>query len=154
MPRRIIPPIERFYGFVNPEGPQSALVADRCWVWTGKSWDANGYALFGIKAGHTVRAARWIYEQEVGPIPPGLTIHHRCEIRACVRSSHLEPLSQRDNNLASDTLARRNSLKTHCPQEHEYTPENTRHTKQGRRVCITCDRARMLRYYHRKKLVR
>lgn len=34
-----------------------------------------------------------------------------------------------------------NREKTHCPHGHEYTPENTKHQKTGRR-CRTCDLAR------------
>lgn len=35
-------------------------------------------------------AHRVIYEQEVGPIPPGYTIDHLCEFKACVEPTHLE----------------------------------------------------------------
>lgn len=31
-------------------------------------------------------------------------------------------------------------LRTHCPQNHEYTSENTRIDNRGRRVCRTCSR--------------
>jgi DNA adenine methylase len=33
-------------------------------------------------------------------------------------------------------------LKTHCKNNHEFTPENTRYTKTGYRVCRACVRAR------------
>jgi hypothetical protein len=29
---------------------------------------------------------------------------------------------------------------THCPKNHEYTPENTRILKSGSRACLTCER--------------
>jgi hypothetical protein len=35
---------------------------------------------------------------------------------------------------------------THCPADHEYTPENTKVDKQGRRHCRKCQRARRLAY--------
>lgn len=35
-----------------------------------------------------------------------------------------------------------NSGKTHCPQDHEYTPENTYTDKRGYRYCIKCMRER------------
>lgn len=35
-------------------------------------------------------------------------------------------------------MGRMNAAKTHCPQSHEYTPENTRHSKSGRK-CRACD---------------
>lgn len=31
-----------------------------------------------------------------------------------------------------------NAAKTHCPQGHEYSPENTRLSPEGWRVCIAC----------------
>lgn len=34
-------------------------------------------------------------------------------------------------------------MKTHCPQKHEYTPENTYTDKNGYRHCKTCRRSRM-----------
>lgn len=49
----------------------------------------------------------------------------------------------------------RNVVKTHCPQGHEYTPENTRHYvyKNGRknRFCRACNIAAVKRNRDRKK---
>jgi len=42
-----------------------------------------------------------------------------------------------------------NAQKTHCPQGHEYTPENTM-TFNGMRSCRQCMNERSGRY-HRKK---
>lgn len=44
-----------------------------------------------------------------------------------------------------------NAAKTHCPKNHPYTEENTRFTKTGARVCITCQREKSLDWYHRNK---
>lgn len=41
-----------------------------------------------------------------------------------------------------------NTAKTHCPENHEYTPENTLVNKAGGRVCLTCKRERGLEWYH------
>lgn len=35
-------------------------------------------------------------------------------------------------------------MKTHCPQNHEYTPDNTYTDKNGYRHCRTCRRERMV----------
>ena len=35
-----------------------------------------------------------------------------------------------------------NAVKTHCPKDHELTPENTYTTPKGKRECRTCKRAR------------
>jgi hypothetical protein len=36
--------------------------------------------------------------------------------------------------------------KTHCPQGHEYTENNTRTSGAGGRMCITCLRERKRKY--------
>lgn len=38
-----------------------------------------------------------------------------------------------------------NSYKTHCANGHEFTPENTRRSKRGHRVCRACVRSSHLR---------
>lgn len=41
------------------------------------------------------------------------------------------------------------SQRTHCPQGHEYTPENTRLNTNGARVCLACRRAQGMAAYYR-----
>lgn len=44
-----------------------------------------------------------------------------------------------------------NAIKTRCPQDHEYTDENTYHPPSGGRVCRKCLAERMKRYNSNKK---
>lgn len=86
------PEAERFWSRV------SRGAVDACWLWTG-SIDPGGYGrhyLFGFRAGH-VKAHRFAYELEVGPIPDGLTIDHLCRNRVCVNPSHMEPVTLAEN---------------------------------------------------------
>ena len=46
---------------------------------------------------------------------------------------------------------RPNALKTHCPNGHEYTPENLSRSRADR-VCRLCINARSLATYYRKKV--
>ena len=39
-----------------------------------------------------------------------------------------------------------NAAKTHCPQRHRYTPENTLHLSNGRRRCRTCNAEQSRKY--------
>lgn len=132
--------------------PRGATVAERfwakvvgrglggCWLWTG-ALNSSGYGHFKV-GGRTVVAHRWAYEQEVGPIPDGLTIDHLCRVRACVKVEHLEVVTNQLNTLRGIGLAARNARKTHCLRGHEFTAKNTYIRPVGKRVCRACDRQR------------
>lgn len=120
-----------------PRGPSraSGSVLDRvlpfllksptgCDVWT-KSLSRGGYGQVQIPGVGVRRVHRIVYEELVGPIPEGLQLDHLCRNRACANPSHLEPVTQRENGRRGFGWSGRNARKTHCPQGHEYTPENT-----------------------------
>lgn len=67
----------------------------RCWEWQGGK-DQNGYGHFSVE-GRAIPAHRFAYESRVGPIPRGLVIDHTCRNPSCVRPSHLEPVTPREN---------------------------------------------------------
>lgn len=123
---------------------------DECWPWLGPVNEVNGYGYFRVGPEATpVSAHRYAYELMVGPIPEGLVIDHvrgnGCTRRDCVNwVSHLEAVTQRENVLRGDAPPAVNARKTHCPQGHEYTPENTKVRRQGWRECKTCIRDRRL----------
>lgn len=136
-----------------------------CWLWRGHA-DQDGYGSFGKRS---ERAHRVAYELMARPIPDGLRIDHlchnadescpggtACRHRLCVNPTHLEPVTQRENLLRSRlTGPHRNAAKTHCPQGHEYSPENTysKTTTKGyqRRECRTCRRERLGSATHREE---
>lgn len=134
MPKKSIPPSERFWQFVLPE-PNSG-----CWLWMA-AWDKHGYGLFTGYPKRLWRAHRFAYELIVGPIPTGLTIDHLCRVKCCVNPAHMEPVTASVNVKRADPGAHGRS-KTHCPRGHEYTAENTyiQMTKQGKstRSCQQC----------------
>lgn len=88
-----------------------------------------------------VKGHRLVYEQERGPIPPGMTIDHLCRRRNCQRIEHLEVVTRKENTARGEGPSAQHSRKTHCPKGHPYNSENTRVYK-GRRYCIACDKAR------------
>lgn len=71
-------------------GPMWIEDENGCWIWQ-HGVGRQGYG--SLRDGKTVRAHRWVYEREVGPIPEGHDLHHRCEVRLCVNPAHLEPLT-------------------------------------------------------------
>jgi hypothetical protein len=119
---------------------RSNVVVDAggCWIWQLACID-KGYGRITVRK-RIYSAHRFSYTTFVGPIPEGLTIDHLCGVRPCVNPDHLEPVSQRVNNLRSPhTLNSQNARKTHCPQGHPYDAANTYIIPSTRgRMCRTC----------------
>ncbi len=59
-----------------------------CWVWRhGKS--AQGHGRLNVGNGKSDYAHRFAYEEQHGPIPPGVAIIHFCHNYSCVNPEHL-----------------------------------------------------------------
>lgn len=72
----------RFWAKVDRRDPRS------CWLWTAAVMP-SGYGQFGIRAGTVMSAHRMSWTLSRGPIPNGLHVLHRCDVRACVNPDHL-----------------------------------------------------------------
>lgn len=66
-----------------------------CLVWTGGLND-GGYGRLRVR-GVLVRAHRYAWERERGPIPEGLHVDHVCHNRACVEVAHLRLATHAQN---------------------------------------------------------
>lgn len=121
-----------------------------CDIWTA-GVDQDGYGRFWWN-GRSKSAYYWSWEQVHGRVPKGLQLDHLCRNRRCVKVEHLELVTCRENLFRSPfTWASVNASKTHCPRNHEYTPENVYRPPHGGRTCRECERARCRRYYQRRK---
>lgn len=148
-PRRL-PAEERFWLKVDK-------TAD-CWLWTGGT--NRGYGIFTVKRNiEQVYVHVYAYRLLIGPIPEGHEIDHLCHTndpscthqgeacthRRCVNPAHLEAVTKAEN------MRRRFARITHCPHNHEYTPENTYINKRGARMCRECGRIRSVKVNARRK---
>jgi len=79
--------LERFWKYVDRKSK------DECWNWKGKLY--NGYGRFSMLKGMGAYRASWIIN--IGPIPGGLYVLHKCNSRACVNPNHLYLGTQSDN---------------------------------------------------------
>lgn len=136
---RFMPVAERFWRRVNRDAT--------CWTWRG-GVTSNGYGTFTDR-GRRVSAHRYAYEQSRGAIPAGLVLDHLCRNRRCVNPDHLEAVSERVNILRGTSPSASNVHRTHCPRGHEYSVENTRTCRRGKRTCRACQRAS----WHARKAV-
>ena len=129
--------------------------ASNCWEWAGAK-GPNGYGRINFN-GKLSLTHRFIYEYFNGPIPTELEIDHLCRNPSCANPEHLEAVSHQENILRGTSFVSINSKKTHCPQGHEYSLDNTYHTPAGKRKCRTChrDRSRMdrLKLEQRRKMI-
>lgn len=92
--------------------------------------------------GRNWAAHRVSYLWGKGEIPTGLDLDHLCRNRACVNPDHLEAVSRSVNLLRGKTIPAKHASKTHCPQNHEYSTENTYIGANGSRQCRTCRKYR------------
>jgi len=78
-----------------------------CLWWVGAIGD-DGYGRFAAGTGRVMSAHRWLWEQDVGPLPAGVRLRHCCDETSCVRLAHLIPGSHRLNmgDRASDMTRR------------------------------------------------
>lgn len=84
-----------------------------CWYWRGAK-NHLGYGLFKRN-----RAHRFAYQYFNGPIPQGLSVLHKCDVRNCVNPEHLFVGTQLENMKDAITKGR---LKTPTPQRGSSNP--------------------------------
>lgn len=119
-----------------------------CWEWMGTRLPRGYGRTTIIKGGRQMYTHRLAWELTHGPIPDGLFVCHTCDNPPCCNLDHLWLGTIKDNNQDCTKKGRHYSHfqgVTHCKRRHEFTPENTYHSKDGR-VCRTCQRMHISAY--------
>lgn len=131
------PVAERFFSFVNK--------TETCWLWTGQTSKNSGGMLYGRfwlnGKNEVAHRVSWFLTHGSWPVLPLDHVKARgCTSTLCVNPAHLEPVTQRENQLRGDGVAAINARKTHCPKSHPYSGDNLLWRRDGTRRCRTCER--------------
>lgn len=133
---------ERFWRFVNKNGqiPDNNQELGRCWIWTGSQsvHDFGNYGTLWINGKSREYCHRISYIIHNGKIPSGLQLDHLCRNTLCCNPKHLEAVSCRENVLRGIGPAAVRAKATHCVHGHEFSENNTKISKSGHRICISC----------------
>lgn len=141
-------PEKRFWAKVNKDGPVPECRPDLgpCWLWTGAKAGNQRYEKYGrvqlAGTGKTSQAHVVSYQWAGGVVPEGWDVDHLCRVSLCVRPSHLEAVTHKENLRRGNGQPARNARKTHCIRGHAFTVENTYSGPRGGRTCRTCRRLR------------
>ena len=145
-------PINRFWPKVNKSGPIPAARPELgpCWLWT-KGLSTAGYGQFYIlredgRPTHA-QAHRWVWEEEQGPLDKSIHLDHLCRVRNCVRQSHLEPVTVKENLLRGENPKQVTHRTKICQNGHRIEGDNAyswTSKKRGYTMtrCRTCRRER------------
>ena len=112
--------------------------ATGCWLWQG-STDKDGYGRYSKYMAH-----RAVWEVYAGETPPP-ELDHLCRNRLCVRPSHLEDVTHRENVLRGESPSAHKAKQETCSKGHPLV--------QGarQRICRPCAVERSRAYRERKK---
>lgn len=120
-----------------------------CYLYTGsKNNDGYGQIQFEHMTMRTHKIGIYLQLNLDPMLPYGPQVNHKCSNKHCWNPEHVYIGDQQENH--SDAMRARthtsiqSKSKTHCPNGHEYTEDNTHIDKRGCRRCRKCNAERYL----------
>ena len=126
-----------------------------CMLWTA-SVDSSGYGTFAV-SGRTLSAHRLGFFHDRLTLPlKDFELHHECETRTCVNSTHMLVVPHQVNMYLSRTTVDRtpsfaSRQKTYCKNGHHMTEDNTYIDNRGWSECRSCRQDNVRRYRQLRK---
>lgn len=108
---------------------------DKCWLWNG-SLVGGGYAYIEL-LGKAILAHRFSWMIHNGPIPSGMCVLHRCDIRHCVNPDHLFLGTYLDNARDRDAKKRRTAPRGQANGAARLNDNTIREIRSMRRSGLT-----------------
>lgn len=123
--------------------------AHECWEFIGKARMGKrreyGAIWGGVDIGKVIGAHVAAHLVWVGPVGPGLVVHHECDNPICCNPAHLRAVTQQENITLGNGIGMQRRRASGCSKGHPWTAENTRIRYRGtciERSCRTCEKAR------------
>lgn len=101
-----------------------------CQLWLG-AIDSSGQGRMKVD-GKWVSPHRAAYAEKHGPIPPGLFLCHKCDVRLCINVDHVWPGSHQDN--MDDMVKKGRSLRGARHWRSQLTSEQVEAIRSDRRT--------------------
>jgi len=116
---------------------EKVLITENCWEWLGCKLKGYGQINRGGR-GIAVYAHRVMYELLEGHIPVNLVLDHLCRNPACVRPSHLQPVSQKENIRRGISIQAKRMRSDRCELGHLYVFHGKDKAGRVHRRCKEC----------------